>query len=192
MRNKYLGDSLDMAKRALVQVLANVGYSVVVFPLPSESAMDFGLYSKILGADHHPSVRVMGKSGLSFCGNQRNQYAVWMTKTIQSLPLSDRLFILLDPDKGIRKSGQKEKNHFITILEIEGLKNAKSGSVIGVYHHKNAAGLSFDEVLNLLGNGCFYYDFGAAALFFVSSKPSAVDVLVSSIEEHFGAMRLYA
>ena len=167
MRNDFLGDSLDMAKRALVSILSSHGWQVFVFPLPAENQFDFEMYERLLNVKASNNVKVMNKPPLAFRYPTRGNYFEWMMQSIRPLPSSNQSMILLDPDKGI--DSNKQTCEFLAMSEVSELVAVNKRCVVGAYHHRNVGGFSCEQLLERLKPvHSFAYDFGAAAMCFMS------------------------
>ena len=175
MRNEFLGDSLDMAKRALVHILSSDGFRVFVFPLPAVHQFNFELYEKLLDVKPLGNVEVMNESALVFRYPARAKYVKWMIESVRTLDRTNKLVVLLDPDKGIHS--QKQTCKFLSINEISELTAANEECVVGIYHHKGAGGYLYANLVAALSPlHSFAYDFGAAAICFVSHNNRLEDL----------------
>jgi len=193
MRNKFLGDRFDMCKRVVVSLLGHEGFSVLVFPLPSEkSGMDYALYERLLAVESSTRVQVMKKDGLNFWGNQRKEYIAWMQATALSLTIPEHKVIILDPDTGVRLN--VPSNQFMLVSELQQLAMGKNEMILAVYHHKHAGKLSYEMLSDSLGGigGVAWYDFGSAALFFLSSNRKLIGKLLDTLRRELNPNRAFS
>lgn len=166
MRDRFLGDSLDMSKRAAVSLLRNAGFRVLVCPLPSQDDFSEKVYRSCLGMKEedelfNPVVR--------FRATQREKHLNVLRDHLSNWKPEKPGIAILDPDKGVHES--LKSNLFLTVEEIDGLVGANRAHVIAVYHHKNAGGISYlDLVARFTPRPAFAYDFGAAVLCFGHSE----------------------
>lgn len=155
MRNQYLGDSLDLVKRAILHRLHACGIRTLVAPLPCQPAFDFSLYGKIL--DVPPNV-VFGDGEVRFSGRKRSSHL----EALRAALLGDSWNgLLMDPDAGLSRE-RTDKPKYISAAELAGVVTDWSGLWV-VYHHQSTDGLGYEAACQEVG-GRFYYDFGKAAL----------------------------
>jgi len=160
MRNQHIGDSLDLAKRRLLEILERIDCPVLIVPLPFEQEFKFDLYARVLKIE--PFHQLFGCDTVRFTGRKREDHLQALRKTLQDD--SDRCKgLLLDPDSGVCRE-YRTRSKWISIEEIKKTLEAAGRSVIWlVYHHQGTAGLRYETVLQLL-EGTFYYNFGKAAV----------------------------
>lgn len=190
MRNKFLGDSLDMAKRALTHILSSDGFHVFIFPMPAaKEQFNFDLYQKLLNVNSHTHTEVMTQFSHVFRYPARKKYVRWMNDFARSLDSSNKSVVLLDPDKGI--DSEKQTCEFISLNEVSQLAAANKACVIGVYHHKLAGKFRYERlVTSVRPKGAFAYNFGAAAICFVSHDSSRLKELKSLLTKELNHSKI--
>jgi len=169
MRNQNLGDSLDVAKRTVLNRLHALGIRTLVAPLPCQRTFDFSLYRKILDVS---SDVVFGDGEARFSGRKRSSHL----EALRAALLGDSWDgLFLDPDSGVSR-GRTDKPKYISAGELALVIADWSGLWI-VYHHQSTDGLRYEAACQAVG-GRFYYDFGKAALI-----AGGKEVLVSQLRE---------
>lgn len=156
MRNRYLGDSLDLAKAALLLLAREIDLSVLVAPLPAESEFDFELYGQLLGIGTRHALA--GAEMGVFSGRNR---AAHLAALREALLNGRQRGLLLDPDSGL-KNGDGVGPRFLTPGELQGMTH-RSGVVWLLYHHQGAGRLDYRAAAKLAGAD-WYYNLGKAAL----------------------------
>lgn len=166
MRDRFIGDSLDMSKRAAAALLRCAGFRLMICPLPSQADFSEAVYRACLGLQEQDE---LFNPALRFRGNQREKHLSALRAELSQWEPEKPGVVILDPDKGVHDS--LKSNLFITIDEVKGLVEAAKGNVVAVYHHKNAGSLSYlDLVGRFMPRLSLAYDFGAALLCFVHSR----------------------
>ena len=187
MRDKFIGDSLDMSKGAVLALLACHGLPTLVCPLPATAEFDFGLYSRVLGISS-PHI-LFDPPALRFRGQQRNQYLKALGQYLAKTPPAARGVALLDPDKGLCEG--PPSNLFLRIGEVVTLARHHHSCTFAIYHHKNAAKLSYPILVRKLSEfSAFAYDFGAAALLFMGAEQNAVHRILKIIRGSLNPARV--
>jgi len=172
MRNKFIGDSLDMSKRIIVTLLSQENLCLLACPLPAERDFKFELYKSVLQLNQ--KAYVFNPGGLLFIGQHRATYLKELKNSVSSGDFSSVHVILLDPDKGIHKS--KRNNLYINSSEVIELTTENRDKTIAVYHHKNAGGMDYQAVLNEFSSfNCFAYNFGAASICFIQDGAQPIN-----------------
>ena len=172
MRNLYLGDSLDMSKRALLHALAEAGCRPLICPLPSQRDFCFGVFRHVLAVGDDGFDLLETAPEEAFWGRYRSSH--WeKVKKIAEEQVGTNV-ILLDSDKGIHR--RDRNNKFVHRAEVADLVSKAKGKVVAVYHHRNAGNLSYRDALDLFPKiPRFGYNFGAAAILFFQG-PDGKDV----------------
>ena len=166
MRNKFLGDSLDMSKRAAICLLREAGFSLCICPLPSEEDFSEAIYRSCLGLEEGD--RVFNPTE-RFRGNQRENHVIALRKELSEWKPKNTGVAILDPDKGVHDS--ERRCQYVTVGEVNGLTDVGAGHIIAVYHHRNAGRiLPTDLVGRFSARSAVAYDFGAAVLCFVHTE----------------------
>lgn len=165
MRDRFIGDSFDMSKRAAAVLLRRAGFRLMICPLPSEADFSEAVYRACLGLQEQDK---LFNPALRFRGNQREKHLSALRVELSQWEPEKPRAVILDPDKGVHDS--LKSNLFITIDEVNGLVKAAKASVVAVYHHKNAGSLSYHDLVGrFMPRPALAYDFGAAVLCFVHS-----------------------
>ena len=166
MRDRFLGDSLDMAKRASVALLRCAGSRLLICPLPSQNDFSETDYRSCLGVQEED--RVFNPTS-RFRSSQREEHLSALRAELPKWEPDKPGIVILDPDKGLHDS--LKSNLFLTVDEINGLVGVAKKLIVAVYHHKNAGSLSYlDLVERFVPRPAMAYDFGAAALCFIHSE----------------------
>jgi hypothetical protein len=71
MKNEYIGDSLDLAKRKVLEIAKSIKCPCLVIPFPSpREQFEYDLYAKILGINrYHRLLRRVFELMSAFCLN---------------------------------------------------------------------------------------------------------------------------
>jgi hypothetical protein len=155
MRNQNLGDSLDLAKRAVLHRLHAYGIRTLVAPLPCQPGFDFSLYGKILDI---PPDEVFGDGEVRFSGRKRSSHL----EALRAALLADSWDgLLMDPDSGLSRE-RTDSPKYLSAAELAGVVADWSGLWV-VYHHQATDGLGYETASQAVG-GRFYHDFGKAVL----------------------------
>lgn len=187
MRDKFVGDSLDMSKRTVLALLACQEVPTLVCPLPATARFDFGLYSRVLGIS--PPHSLFDPLALRFRGHQRDQYLKALGQHLATTAPAARGVVLLDPDKGLCEGSPS--NLFLRIGEVVTLARDHQAWTLAIYHHKNAARLSYPTLVRKLSElSAFAYDFGAAALLFMGAEQNAVHRVLKIIRGSLNPARV--
>jgi hypothetical protein len=166
MRDRFLGDSLDMSKRTAVCLLRDATFSLGVCPLPSQGDFSEAIYRSCLGLKEkdklfNPPVR--------FRAGQREKHLTALRQELLLWKPERTGIAILDPDKGVHDS--QKSNQFITVNEVKALVELTKEHIVAVYHHKNAGSISYlDLIGRFLPRPAMAYDFGAAVLCFVHTE----------------------
>lgn len=156
MRNKHIGDSLDLAKRRLLELAGRLNMGTLIAPLPCQRDFQFDLYERMLGVET-PHV-VHGRNTVRFSGRSRIQHLNDLEAAVKSGAYKA---VLLDPDSGLREDCQGD-SRYLSPAEVKHLVDGRPLTWL-LYHHQLAGRLSYDDVLGLLG-GAGAYNFGKAAV----------------------------
>jgi len=176
-----------MSKRTLLNLLSQNGLLSLIFPLPSESSFDFELYRSVLKLDK--KVSLFNPDGLAFRGHLRKKYIEELKVTVSSSDFSSFHVILLDPDKGIHEF--KKTNVYIAIPEVESLIKESPKKTVAIYHHKNAGGLNYSNVLERFSSfNSFVYDFGAAAICFFQEETQPITLIKKFLRSELNSKRV--
>jgi len=187
MRDKFIGDSLDMSKRTVLALLACHGLPTLVCPLPATAEFNFGLYSRVLGISSPHTF--FTPPALRFRGQQRDQYLKALGQHLAKTPAAARGVVLFDPDKGLCEG--LPSNLFLRIGEVVMLARDHQTCTFAIYHHKNAARLSYPILVRKLSEfSAFAYDFGAAALLFMGAEQNAVHRVLKIIRSSLSPARV--
>lgn len=188
MRDRFLGDSLDMSKRAVVSLLRKTGYSFLICPLPSEAEFSETIYRSCLGLE---KIDRLFNPASRFRAAQRRKHLDELQDTLSNWSPESSCIVVLDPDKGVHDS--RNNNQFITVDEVNSLANAAKGHVVAIYHHKNAGKISYHElVTRFMPLPAIAYNFGAAALCFVHSDSGRLRDIRQTFEVHLARNRVLA
>ena len=156
MRNKHLGDSLDLAKRRLLKLTGSLNMGTLIAPLPCQRDFQFDVYERVLGVEA-PHV-VHGRNTVRFSGKNRVQHLSDLDAAVQG---GSYKALLLDPDSGLCEDHQGE-SRYLSPAEVRRLVDGGSLTWL-LYHHQSAGRLSYYDVIGLLG-AAGAYDFGKAAV----------------------------
>ena len=186
MRDLYLGDSLDMSKRATVSLLRNVGFSLCICPLPSQREFTDAVYRSCLGLStsdriFNPPVRFRSIGRARHLEALREELSTWGP--------GQAGIALLDPDKGVHDS--RRSNLFVTVGEINALLEIANGPVIAIYHHRNAGSISCSGLLErLIPRPAVAYRFGAAILLFAHTEVAPLRKISNALVAELNAKRI--
>ena len=187
MRNKFLGDSLDMSKRTLLNLLSQKDIFSLVCPLPAEYAFDFELYRSVLQLNGKASL--FNPDGLVFRGHLRKRYIEELKVSVSSSDLSSFQVVLLDPDKGMHEF--KKTNVYIAISEVKSLIKESRKKTVAIYHHKNAGGMNYLTVLEKFSSfNSFAYDFGAAAICFFQEEAQPITLIKDFLRSELNSKKV--
>lgn len=184
MRNAYLGDSLDLAKRALLRVCRSLEWQTLVAPLRSQRIFDAVRYCQIIGLG--PNDELFDPPGVPYGFGRRLKHL-----RLLAIASGQRAFnaVLLDPDLGVGDE-QQVCNRVISADEV--LMLTGENTVALVYHHQQACNRNYFQVMQLLGQGqTFAYDFGKAAVIVVGGQPGARAVLQRAVGDALNPSRLH-
>lgn len=180
MRNKYIGDSLDLAKAELLRIAAAARLATLVAPLPAEQGFDFDRYRTVLGIGA-PHV-LAGPELPRYSGRGRARLLHALAGVLEAGELAG---LLLDPDTGIRQ----EAGHgpgFLTVAELRQLVRGRAVTWL-LYHHQRAGNLSYGEAAQLT-DARWYYDFGKAAVL-VGGEAYGSEALLAAARERLNPAR---
>lgn len=180
MRNQNLGDSLDLAKRALLHRLHARGIRTLVAPLPCQRTFDFSLYCKIL--DVSPDA-VFGDGEVRFSGRKRGSHLEALSAALTGGSWGG---LFMDPDSGVSRE-RTDKPKYISAGELARVLADWSGLWI-VYHHQSTDGLGYEAACQTVG-GRFYYDFGKAAVI-GGGQEALVSQLREALKAHLSPKRV--
>lgn len=156
MRNKHIGDSLDLAKRRLLELAASQNIGTLVAPLPCQRDFHFDLYRTVLGAETPHDVH--GSEAVRFSGRKRQQHLDNLQAALSKGPYKA---VLLDPDSGLRREhGNSSK--FVSLGEARSIISGRRLTWF-LYHHQSAGRLGYEDVIALL-SAAGAYNFGKAAV----------------------------
>lgn len=165
MRDRFLGDSLDMSKRAAICLLRDAGFALLICPLPSEAAFSEKGYRSCLGLEEKD--RLFSPTE-RFRRTQRERHLAALRDDLSNWEPEKPGIAILDPDKGVHDL--LKSNLFLTVDEVKDLSEIARPQMIAVYHHKNAGKISYSDLVGrFMPRPAMAYDFGAAALCFVHS-----------------------
>jgi hypothetical protein len=180
MRTKYIGDSLDMAKRVLLEILADAGLRPVLCPLPSHREFDFDLFGRALGVNDKAIGILRTAPKNAFWGQYRRVHLQVLDGAIFGGDFKSAQVVVLDPDNGVHR--RRRDNKVVHVDEVRDMTSRLANRVLAIYHHLWTDNLSHFEAINQFPNiPRFGYDFGAAAILFLQG-PDANDVLNSARE----------
>jgi hypothetical protein len=174
VRNKHIGDSLDLAKRRLLELAASLNMGTLVAPLPCQRDFRFDLYKMVLGAETPHGVH--GSDAVRFSGRKRQQHLDNLQAALSKGPYKA---VLLDPDSGLRRDhGNSSK--FVSLAEAKLIIRGSHLTWL-LYHHQSAGKLSYEDVIALLG-AAGAYNFGKAAVVVGGAEAQASN-LISAVHE---------
>ena len=180
MRNKHIGDSLDLAKRRLLELAASNDIGTLVAPRPCQRDFQFDLYKMVLGAETPHEVH--GSEAVRFSGRKRQQHLDDLRATLSKL---DYRAVFLDPDSGLRRDhGNSSK--FVSLAEARSIISRQRLTWL-LYHHQSAGGFSYEDVITLLG-AAGAYNFGKAAVV-IGGTAAQTSKLISAIRESLNPKR---
>jgi len=156
VRNKHIGDSLDFAKRRLLELAGSLGLSTLVAPLPCQRNFQFDLYERMLGARFPHAVH--GRDVVRFSGRNRARHLDDLRATIRNETFRA---VLLDPDSGLRQDHEND-SRYLSSAEVRWLVNSRPLTWL-LYHHQSTGRLAYDDVIASLG-AAGAYDLGKAAV----------------------------
>lgn len=156
MRNKHIGDSLDLAKRRLLELAVSLDMGTLIAPLPCQRDFQFDLYERVLGVEA-PHV-VHGRNTVRFSGRNRIQHLNDLDAAVRKGAYKA---VLLDPDSGLRQD-HEDDSRYLSPAELRRLIDGRSLTWL-LYHHQSTGRLSYDDVIGLLG-AAGAYNFGKAAV----------------------------
>jgi len=184
MRDRYLGDSLDMSKRAAVAMLRDAGFTLCVCPLPSQAGFSEAVYRSCLMLNDND--KLFNPLKKRFRTYQRKQHLKALSEELSNWNPVTTGIAILDPDKGVHNS--QKSNLFVTVAEVNTLAEKH---IVAVYHHKNAGRISYlDLVKCFLPRPAIAYDFGAAVLCFVHTEAEKLKKVADTFSANLNPARL--
>lgn len=127
MRDRFLGDSLDMSKRAAVSLLRDAGFRLFICPLPSQADFSEAVYRSCLQLGEmdklfNPTVR--------FRATQREKHLTALRDALSKSKPEKPGIAILDPDKGVHAS--LKSNMFVTLDEVNSLVEIAKPNMVAV------------------------------------------------------------
>lgn len=180
MRNRHLGDSLDLAKASLLAAASEAGLAVLVAPLQAEAAFDLAGYCRILGING--AHRTLPADSPLFDRRSRASHLEAITQSRKTERLTG---LLLDPDSGLSRTCE-DKSKYLSLRELNLLTQGSSVTWL-LYHHQGTGGLTYQGAAALSG-ALWFYNFGKAAVL-VGGKPSGARALLRSISSRLNPAR---